>query len=371
VTGPVIVGGGPAGCAAAIELARAGREVTLIERTSTAADKVCGDFLSAEAIKRIEALGVSLTGAAPIGALRLIHRRRSAVTRLPFAAYGLSRRVLDEALLRQAMAAGATVLRGHRVSAIAAAGTSLRIRTGAPGPIAADAVFLATGKHELRGNARCAHGSLVGLKMYYRLDTAQRLGLSGHIELMLLRGGYAGLQLVESGRAVLCLALDPARLRSVGGRWAGLLDAVIDDCPALGDRLAGAQALLERPLAVANLPYGYLYRAPGQSSPRLFRLGDQAAVIPSLTGTGVGLAVASGRLAARTWLDGAGSDRYHRRLAVGLRRQMRFAMAVHTASLSPAIQPWICALCRTWPGLMRIAAAATRTRRLTHSGYAP
>jgi flavin-dependent dehydrogenase len=370
VTGPVIVGGGPAGCAAAIELARAGRQVTLLERTTTAADKVCGDFLSAEAMSRVEALGVSLAGAVPISSLRIIDRRRAAIARLPFAACGLSRRALDEALLRRAIAAGATVLRGQRVSTIEAAGSSLCIRTGESGRMVADTVFLATGKHELRSHSRCAHGSLVGLKMYYRLDPAQRLRLNGHIELMLLRGGYAGLQRIEAGRAVLCLALDAARLRSVGGQWAGLLDALIDDCPQLGDRLAGAQALLERPLAVANLPYGYVYRARGRGSPRLFRLGDQVAVIPSLTGAGVALALASGSLAARIWIDGAGSDVYHRRFAAGLRRQMRSAMAVHAMSLSPTIQPWIVPTCIMSPKLMRIAAAATRARRLTHNGYA-
>jgi flavin-dependent dehydrogenase len=321
-------------------------------------------------MSRVEALGVSLAGAVPISSLRLIHRRRTATTRLPFAAYGLSRRALDEALLRRATAAGATVWRGQRVSAIETAGSSLRIRTGESGRMAADTVFLATGKHELRGNARRAHGSLVGLKMYYRLDTAQHSALAGHIELMLLQGGYAGLQLIEAGRAVLCVALDAARLRSEGGRWAGLLDALIDDCPQLGDRLAGAQALLERPLAVANLPYGYVHRSPGGNSSRLFRLGDQAAVIPSLTGAGVSLALASGSLAAHAWLDGAGSDRYHRRFATGLRLQMRAAMAVHAMSLNPNTQPWVVPTCIMWPGLMRIVAAATRARRLTHNGYA-
>ena len=44
---PLIIGAGPAGCAAAIALARAGHQPDLIERTSGPTDKVCGDFLSA------------------------------------------------------------------------------------------------------------------------------------------------------------------------------------------------------------------------------------------------------------------------------------------------------------------------------------
>src|SRR5690348_3105624 len=86
VTAPVIIGGGPAGSSAAIELARADCPVTLIERTAAATDKVCGDFLSPEAAARIEALGVALTDAQHIDSLRLVHRRRVVQTRLPFAA---------------------------------------------------------------------------------------------------------------------------------------------------------------------------------------------------------------------------------------------------------------------------------------------
>ena len=44
----LILGGGVAGCAAAIALARKGQSVTLIEREPTPRHKVCGEFLSGE-----------------------------------------------------------------------------------------------------------------------------------------------------------------------------------------------------------------------------------------------------------------------------------------------------------------------------------
>ncbi len=170
LSGPVIIGGGPAGAAAAIAIAAAGRDVTLIERNAGPADKVCGDFLSAEAIAMIETLGVDLSAASTISAVRLVHGNRIAATRLPFTARGMSRRALDEALLRQAQASGATVLRGHRVGAIEPDHGALRLECGSLGRLVADTVFLATGKHELRGAGRPDRGTgLVGLKMYYAL----------------------------------------------------------------------------------------------------------------------------------------------------------------------------------------------------------
>ncbi len=89
--------------------------------------------------------------------------------------------------------------------------------------------------------------------------------LRHHVELILFSGGYAGLQLVEADRAVLCVLLPAARLRAVGGRWDGLLDWLTGECPHLRERLTGAAALLDRPLAVAGLPYGYLH-APGDAT---------------------------------------------------------------------------------------------------------
>ena len=367
----MIVGGGPAAAAAAITLARDGHTATLIERSVHASDKVCGDFLSAEALEMIEGLGVDLSAASTITAVRLVNRNRIVTTRLPFAARGLSRRALDEALLRQAQAHGATVLRGHRVRAIRQDGGSLRLDCGSLGSVVADSVFLATGKHELRGARRTGHDSgLVGLKMYYALATSQLEALRHHVELILVAGGYAGLQLVEADRAVLCVLVPAARLRAVNGARHRLLDALTDECPHLRARLVGASALLDQPLAVAGLPYGYVYTSTPRDPPGLFRVGDQAAVIASLAGEGVALALASGSLAARTWAGGGRGDHYHSRLAAGLSRQMHLASAVHRLCLAPASQRWVAAACALWPGMIRLAAAATRANRLTHSGYA-
>ncbi|MEJ0018020.1 MAG: FAD-dependent oxidoreductase [Acetobacteraceae bacterium] len=360
--GPVIIGGGPAGAAAAIALARAGREVTLIERHAAPADKVCGDFLSARAVAAVAALGIDLTPAAPITRLRLIHRRRIVATRLPFAACGLSRRVLDEALLGRAQAAGATVLRGQRVGSVAPDRGGLRLDCSMHGRIVTDTVLLATGKHELPGAERASRGTgLVGMKMYYRLEAAQTELLRDHIELTLFADGYAGLQLVEADRAVLCMLLPSALVRGLAGDWNRLVESLADGCPHLAQRLSGGHAMLARPLAVSGLPYGFVHAAGERDLPGLYRVGDQAAVIPSLAGDGVALALASGSSAARMWLAGAGSPDYHRQRAACVATPMRVAAMLHRLCLDARVQPWLMAACAAWPGVLRLAAAATRT----------
>jgi YD repeat-containing protein len=263
------------------------------------------------------------------------------------------------------------VLRGHRVVAIELAGGTMRLQCDPLGNMTAETVFLATGKHELRGAMRTDRGiGMVGLKMYYALAPSQREALRQHVELILFAGGYAGLQLVEADRAVLCVLLPAAQLRAGGGRWDAMLDALMAECPHLHERLAGACTLLDRPLAIAGLPYGYIYAARRGEPSGLFRLGDQAAVIASLTGDGVALALAGGLTAARTWLGGGSGAQLQRELALGLSRQMQLASAIHRICLARRLQPWVVGGCRYWPGAIRLAAAATRSNRLTHTGHA-
>ena len=54
----VVVGGGPGGMAAAIPLARAGREVVVVDKARFPRDKCCGDGLTTAALRLLETLGL-------------------------------------------------------------------------------------------------------------------------------------------------------------------------------------------------------------------------------------------------------------------------------------------------------------------------
>jgi flavin-dependent dehydrogenase len=363
---PLIIGAGPAGSAAAIRLGQAGYHPLLVERSRGPTDKVCGDFLGADAIERLAGLGVELAtlGAVPIRHLRLVHSDRMTQIELPFRAVGLSRRVLDEALLRRAEAAGSRLQLGRTVRRIGRGKDGWRVDTGDSHPIDVSEVFLATGKHDLRALPRpgVAQGA-VGLKMYFRLSPTQTVALAGLIVLILFPGGYAGLQCVEAGRAVLCVAVGRKRFHALGGTWSGMLDSLISATPPMREMLNGAEPLLSRPLAVAGVPYGYLHRhSPAANQQGLFRLGDQAAVIPSLTGDGIAIALHSGTLAAQCWLDGRGAAAYHRCLAHDIGGQMRLARWLHTAGMTGSLQAAAIRGTEWLPGLLHRAARGTRLK---------
>jgi len=100
----VIVGGGLAGGYAAALLAASGARPLVLERTAEPVDKVCGEFLSAEAQGYLRGAGLDLVslGAASITKVRVANGERLAEAALPFPALGITRRRLDEALLAHA-----------------------------------------------------------------------------------------------------------------------------------------------------------------------------------------------------------------------------------------------------------------------------
>ncbi|MEN9818355.1 MAG: hypothetical protein RLZ32_2235 [Gemmatimonadota bacterium] len=325
---PVIVGGGLAGGAAALRLAQRGLAPLLLERQGAPHDKVCGEFLSVEAARHLAALGVEVSalGGAPIHTVRLHVGARQAQAPLPFLATGLTRRTLDDALLDAARRAGAAVERGARVLRLEPGGATGRAVL-ATGATHAAPLLLATGKHDLAGHPRDPRGTvhdLVGFKQYWRATPALRQRLLGVVEVVAFAGGYAGVQLVEGARVNLCLLVERAHLQALGGDWNGVARALLRE-PALR-WLDTAQPLLPRPLAISNVPYGYL--APSHPLDGLFRLGDQAAVIPSFCGDGMAIALHSGRLAADLLAEGATAARFQHTLKRDVARQVRLAMAV-------------------------------------------
>ena len=346
----LIVGGGLAGAAAACLL---GPEATLVERDSIPRHKVCGEFLSWETQAALRRLGVDPVGlrAAPIDTVRLVHGHSVVTAALPGRGLGLSRLVLDEALLGRAAGRGATILRGHSVRHLVPGGAEV---TGI-GRMDAARTLLATGKHDLRGAARAGpREASIGLKMLFRLAPQQAAELAGTVEVVLFPGGYAGLQPIEAGLANLCLLLDTSVYAEAGGTWAGTLAHLCRWSPHLTCRLSGAEPTLERPVAVAGIPFGFVHQAGADDRPGVFRLGDQVGVIPSFSGDGMAIALHTAFAAAAS--DDA--DGYHRQMRRDLAGQIRLAMLLHRRGRHyPRL---LLATARAWPGAMGMLARLTR-----------
>ena len=358
----LILGGGPAGCAAALRLARAGKRPLLIERARGGPEIVCGGFLAGDAIQLLRSMGADPfeLGAEPATRLRLAAGRRTATIDLPFAAAGLSRRTLDAALRTKAAEAGAQVECGVSIRSCDPARREVSLSDG--GTIRADTLFIATGKHELRGIVRSAartENPSIGLRQSMKLHPAQARQLSGHLELYLFRQGYAGLILHDGGEANLCMSVQRSRLRDAGNDPARLLDQLCAECPPLGDRLGGADRGSGWS-SIAHTPYGWLGQ---QTEDGVYRLGDQAAVIASLAGDGIALALGTGTRAADDWLRAGPGGAQPFQLWVGqnYRRPIRIASGLRASAMEPRLAGHAVQALRLMPGLARLLARLTRT----------
>jgi flavin-dependent dehydrogenase len=292
-----------------------------------------------------------------IHSVRLCSKRRQVEAALPFTAFSLSRRALDAAMMARAAESGCKVELGAFVD-------SLKVQDGIwlaqlqNGELfRARTVFLANGKHDLRGweRGRGVQGDFIGFKLHWQLAPMQTEALRGFMELFLFPGGYGGLSLVEDDVANLCLVVLGSALRRLGG-WTDLLAYLVNDNWQLRQRLQGAKALWERPLAISSIPYGYLVG----DDPGLWRVGDQAAVIPSFTGDGMSIALHSGALAAEMYLAGAGAEEYHQKLHTQLRRGMSLATLLSRGMVT-GVGRTLAPLCLSlFPSAMSWIAASTR-----------
>ncbi|MFC3097543.1 NAD(P)/FAD-dependent oxidoreductase [Alteraurantiacibacter palmitatis] len=353
---PLILGAGPAGCAAAIVLAQGGAQPVLLDRQAEVSDTICGGFLSWRTAAQLLALGIDLPAldAHPVTRLRLIAGSRIAEVNLPGTAWGLSRRTLDTAMRKRAVEAGA-VLEIDTIRNLA--GT---LAVGQRQEWHGSALFLASGKHDVRRapRPRSAADPAMGLRLRTRPSPALAQELAATIELHLFAGGYAGIVMQEDGTANICLALRKSLLTGAGGDPRQLLEQLSTANPALARRLEpGWHAA--RIDCIAAVPYGWIAR---ETQHGLFRLGDQAAVIPSLAGEGMGIAIASGTAAAARFLASgpAAAPAFQQAFASAAVRPVQMARLARRLAESPLGQRAGLALAAALPAFAGLLMDSTR-----------
>jgi flavin-dependent dehydrogenase len=178
-----ILGGGPAGAAAAIAALGEGAEAEIYEEGRVPRHKVCGEFLSPEARSVLKRLGAAeeCVRAAParIDRFELHIGRRVKQCQLPEPAWGLSRYRLDHILLERAQTLGARVLRERRTEG--------------------QADVVAHGRRAVtQWNAGFRHNRPFGFKAHFRGPS------SDAVELYFFQFGYIGVTPIEDGLVNIC-----------------------------------------------------------------------------------------------------------------------------------------------------------------------
>jgi len=276
-----IIGAGPGGATLAALLATRGVDVALIDRDTFPRDKLCGEFLSYDALPILERLGVDLELAPYIHRCRVVARRRTYAFDFPHPARGTSRLFLDALLFRAAVARGAKSFEATTVNSLDE--IDAKIVVGAWGRWGR----FDTQLH--RGFVRDRSHRNFGFKRHYRGEPN-----SGTIELYSFDRGYLGVNDVEDGVTNICGLVHASRLAGHKGRWDSFVDTIRSEEPpleALYSRYAPAQETF-----VSSEPVIFRARSPVEGG--VFMIGDASGVIDPLTGNGMAMAIQSALLLA-------------------------------------------------------------------------
>lgn len=286
----LVIGGGPAGCAAAIGLAKRGLDVVLVEGKAFPRAKVCGEFVSPAATGVLESLlpthRLAQLGAQRVRTFVIEEGQREVEWSMPAPGWVLSRRTLDDALLGEARALGVDVRQPARVACVEYPedpDASVRARVG-DHEIGARVVIHADGKglHD-PASSTPMRGGVVGMKCH--LDNA-RARIQG-LRMRSARDAYIGSVGVEGGGATVALVARNALVKAHKGDGDALLASLWD----VYDPAWRTSDWLSSGVAASR------YTMPGDR--RSLRAGNAAAAVEPVGGEGIGLALWSGDLVAR------------------------------------------------------------------------
>jgi flavin-dependent dehydrogenase len=318
-----IVGAGPGGSTLAALLARRGYSVALIDRDRFPRDKLCGEFLSYDALPIVDALGVrqelDARGAPEISSCRIVGRHRTYAFDFPHPARGVSRMLLDDALFRCALASGA-----HAITATATA-VSREDVTFDGGAVRARVVAGAWGRwgrfdQQLgRAFVRDHSHRNFGFKRHYQTTSDEGRGI---IALYSFAHGYLGVNDVEGGITNICGLVHARRLQGHKGRWDAFVECIRAEEQTLDELYARHAPAQDGFLSSEPV----IFRARSAVEDGIFMIGDASGVIDPLTGNGMAMAMQSALVAA-PFIAAAleGGDRKHNEDGYRARHEELFA----------------------------------------------
>ena len=288
-----IIGGGPAGCAAAIVAAKSGARVLLLDRSRFPRQKVCGEFVSAESLGLLQMLLADdfqylLSKSPRISRTRIFLDGSMLEAAINPPAASIARFDLDSALWQSCCEAGVEAHAETTVKSIEGSGL-FRIVAGDQ-VFESKSVINASGRwssftsREVR--ARSTDQKWIGVKAHYYEIAAAR-----SVDLYFVEGGYCGVQPVAdahngSGTRINACAMVRADV-------ANSLPEVLRLNPALRERSSSWTPVTE-PVTTSPL----IFHQPEPVQNGMLQVGDAAAFVDPFVGDGISLALRSGALAS-------------------------------------------------------------------------
>lgn len=295
-----IIGGGLAGLALSIQLAKMGYAVALFEKEQYPFHKVCGEYISLESWNFLESLGL------PLSDLKLPVINKLIVTApngnrlqqdLPLGGFGISRYKCDAALKEIAEQSGATVFENCKVTDVVYLN---------------DKFLLQTTQGKFTGRICCgSFGKRSNLDMKWNRTFIEQkpsklnnyIGVKYHIKtsfpadtiaLHNFKNGYCGISQVEDGKYCLCYLTNAQNLKTNYNSIEEMEKNILQKNPHLRHIFENSEMLYEAPVTISQISFN----KKNQVENHVLLLGDAAGMITPLCGNGMSMALHGSKIAA-------------------------------------------------------------------------
>ena len=293
MTDVLIIGGGLAGLFNAIQLNKAGLNVTVIEKKSYPFHRVCGEYISNEVLSFMQALDLDVDTLNPSRISRLEITSAGGKrfnTTLDLGGFGVSRYTLDNYLYQKGQAAGVKFMLNTRVEDVRFVKDHFEVTI--PGQtLIAPLVIGSYGKRsnldqKLKRDFFYKRSPYLAVKFHIKADLPEDL-----IQLNNYKDGYCGVSKVDGDRWCMCYLAHRDDLRKYG-TLAALEENVIRKNPCLDDIFNKAEFLLDKPEVINEISFEK--KAPVED--HILMSGDTAGMIAPLCGNGMAMAIHSSKL---------------------------------------------------------------------------
>jgi menaquinone-9 beta-reductase len=294
-----IVGGGLAGLSLAIQAAKSGYTVVLVEKEKYPFNKVCGEYISLESWPFLQSLGVplqdlclpiikKLTVSAPSGKL-LQHD-------LPQGGFGISRYKLDNLLKEIAIKKGARVIENCKADDIIFDKGYFTIKTFTQ-QISCTVCCGSFGKRsniDIKWNRHFVQqkpnslNNYIGVKYHVKINFA-----ANEIALHNFKDGYCGISQIEDGLCCICYLTTASNLKKSNNNIADMEALILHKNPHLKNIFKQADIVYNKPVTISQISFA----KKTQVQNHVLLIGDAAGMITPLCGNGMSMALHGSKIA--------------------------------------------------------------------------
>lgn len=291
----IIVGGGLAGLTSAIHLSKFKQRVLLIEKNSYPKHKVCGEYISNEALPYLKSLGINPTKE---GAKKITKVHVSTITGglikgdLPLGGFGMSRYFLDELLANKALSNGVSILQDS-VDSVDFKDNQFCVQTKNLKLFQSKITIGAFGKRsalDLKMSRKFTQkkSPYLAVKLHVKGDFPENL-----VALHNFKGGYCGVSKVENNAINLCYITEYESFKK-HKNITDFQEQVVFKNKHLRKIFTESKPVFQKPLTISQISF----ETKQAVEDHIIMCGDTAGMIHPLCGNGMGMAIAGARLAS-------------------------------------------------------------------------